>query len=307
MEASISLKKVGKVLDGRTVLAGLTFGIERGSLMALVGPNDAGKTTLLRVLAGLARPEFGTVFIHGLDTQLRRRETRKTVGYMPQSPNLDLQMTLQENFRFHAGVYGLSPEESRRRIRRLAQTFQMTDVLNEFPGSLSQGYLKRAMLVRTLLHDPPILLLDEPTTSLDARSRYIVWEYLQNLKGEKTIVYATQSIDEAERVHDRIVIMDKGKIVLDGTLDRLLENTGQLFHFQVRFDALSDDLFARLSKMTTLVNPSRLGQIFDFYARERMALLEVIKVSADSGLLDYRADNVGLETLVLTSTEDRQE
>ncbi|MFQ6616398.1 MAG: ABC transporter ATP-binding protein [Fidelibacterota bacterium] len=307
MEASISLKKVGKVLGGRSVLAGLTFGIERGSLMALVGPNDAGKSTLLRILAGTARPEFGTVFINGLDTRLRRNETRRTVGYMPQSPNFDPQMTLEENLRFHACLYGLSTSESKKQIGKLARMLHITEALGEFPASLSRGYLKRGMLARTLVHDPPVLLLDEPTGSLDAQSRYIVWEYLQSLRGKKTIVYATQSIDEAERIHDRIVIMDKGKIVLDGTLERLLENAGELFHFQVRFEALSDELFQRLSKITTLVNPSRMGQMFDFYGRERKVLIDVIKLSADSGLLDYRTDDIGLEMLVLTSTERKRE
>lgn len=101
--------------------------------------------------------------------------------------------------------------------------------------------------------------------------------------------------------------MDKGKIVLDGTLERLLENAGELFHFQVRFEELSDELFTQLSKMTTLVNPARMGQVFDFYGRERKVLLDVIKVSADTGLVDYHADKVGLETLIMTSTEDRTE
>lgn len=307
MEASISLKKVGKVHDGHSVLSGLTFGIERGSLLALVGPNDAGKSTLLRVLAGQARPEFGTVFINGFDTKLRRNETRKSVGYMPQSHNFDPQLTLGENLHFHASLYGLSIGEIRKQVRNLSEVFRITDVLNEFPSSLSDGYLRRGLLVRTLLHDPPILLLDEPTRSLDVRSRYIVWDYLQNLRGKKTILYATQSIEEAERVHDRIVIMDKGKIVLDGTLDRLLEHAGELFHFQVRFSILTDELLAQLSKITTLVNPSRIGQIFDFYARERKILFDVIRISADTVLEDYRADKMGLETLVLTFTESTPE
>ena len=98
--------------------------------------------------------------------------------------------------------------------------------------------------------------------------------------------------------------MNKGKVVLDGTLDRLLENTGQLYHFQVHFDTFPDDLFSRLSKLSTLVNPSRMGQIFDFYARERKILMEVFRLAAESELTDYRSDKLGLETLVLTSTED---
>lgn len=303
MEASISLKKVGKILDGRSILVGMSYGVERGSLVALVGPNDAGKSTLLKVLAGIARPEFGNVFINGLDVQLRKDETKRAIGYMPQCPNLDFQMTIRENLRFHASLYEVPDSRARTRIRKLAQTFRIHDVLDDFPGSLSQGFLKRAILVRSLLHDPEILLLDEPTTSLDTRSRYLVWEYLQSLRGSKTVVYATQSIEEAERMHDRITIVDRGKVVLDGTLDRLLQDSGELYHFQVHYQELPDELYAMLSKITTVVNPSRIGRIFDFYGRDRKVLFDVIKLSIESTFVDYRSDNVGLETLTLTSTE----
>ncbi|MEE9166417.1 MAG: ABC transporter ATP-binding protein [Candidatus Neomarinimicrobiota bacterium] len=303
MEASISLKRVGKVIDGRSVLVGLSFGVERGSLVALVGPNDAGKSTLLKVLAGIARPEFGNVFINGLDTQLRRDETKRMIGYMPQASNLDNQLTLRENFQFHAALYGLTGNALTNRIGKLAHAFSIQDYLDDFPRSLSHGFLKRAMVVRTLLHDPEILLLDEPGTSLDIRSRYLVWEYLQSTRHKKTVVYTTQSLEEAERMHDRIAIIDKGKIVLDGTLDRLLHDSGELYHFQLHFDHLPDELYAQLVKVSTVVNPSRIGEIFDFHGRDRKVLLQVIKQSIESAFLDYRSDRVGLETLLLTSTE----
>lgn len=303
MEASISLKKVGKVVDGRSVLVGLSFGVERGSLVALLGPNDAGKSTLLKVLAGIAKPEFGNVFINGLDVQLRRDETKKVVGYMPQAPNLDHQMTVRENLQFHGALYDMPKKGVGTRINKLARILDMVDFLDVFPGTLSHGFLKRAMLIRTLLHDPEILLLDEPTTSLDTRSRYLVWEYLQSIRARKTVVYATQSIEEAEKMHDRIAIIHRGKVVLDGTLDGLLQDSGKLYHFQVHFDGLSDELYSQLNKITTIINPSRIGQIFDFYGRDRKVLLDVFRQAMDSNFLDYRSERVGLETLILTSTE----
>jgi len=303
MEASISLKKVGKLLNGRSILVGLSFGVERGSLVALIGPNDAGKTTLLKVLAGIAKPEFGNVFINGLDAQLRKDETKKIVGYMPQSPNFDYQLTIRENLLFHGALYDLPEKLVKSQIKKLSRTFRVEEILDDFPGSLSRGFLKRAMLVRTLLHDPQVLLLDEPTTSLDTRSKYIVWEYLQDIRGKKTVVYTTQSIEEAERIHDRITIIEKGKVVLDGTLDKLLRDSKELYHFQVHFDLFPDELYSQLSKITTVINPSRIGQIFDFYGRERKVLFNVIKLAIDFTLIDYRVDQVGLETLMLTSTE----
>lgn len=303
MEASVSLKKVGKLLDGQSVLAGLSFGIERGSIMAVVGPNDAGKSTLLRVLAGVSKPEYGNVFINGMDIQLRPEETKKLVGYMPQTPNFDRQLTIRENFLFHGALYHLSESAIKSRIAKLTKTLHITDVLDHFPDELSWGYLKRAMLVRTLLHNPPVLFLDEPTTSLDIRGKYLVWDLFENLRGSKTIVYATQSVEEAERVHDRISILHHGKIVLDGSLDRLLETTGELHHFQIHFRELTDDMMKTLSSITTVVRPEKIGETFDFYGRDRQVLFDVMKLAIQSSLVDYKSEKVGLETLLISATE----
>ncbi|MBH32001.1 MAG: hypothetical protein CMG71_08500 [Candidatus Marinimicrobia bacterium] len=304
MEASISLKKIGKVLNGSSVLAGLSFGIERGSIMAVLGPNDSGKTALLKVIAGFSKPEYGSVFIEGMDVQLRRIETASVLGYMPQEVNLDRHLTVLENLQFHGRLYGLSRERINRQIASLSEQLGFRAFIHDFPDDLSSGYQKRVMLCRTLLPDPQILLLEEPTSSLDLRSQYMVWDFLQEMRGSKTIVYTTQSIREAERVHDRIVIMHHGHVALDGTLDRLLENAGELFHFQIHFQKLPKDLYEEMSKLTTVVSPSQVGQVFDFYGRERKVFFDIMKLAIKKKLVDYSADKVGLETLIMTSTED---
>ena len=150
-----------------------------------------------------------------------------------------------------------------------------------------------------------VLLLEEPTASLDLRSQYEVWDFLQEMRGSKTIIYTTHSIREAERVHDRLVIMDHGKVALDGTLDRLLENAGELFHFQIHFKKLPKELYKNMSKVTTVVSPSQIGEVFDFYARERKVFFDIMELAIQEELLDYAADKVGLETLIMTSTEEQ--
>ena len=132
----------------------------------------------------------------------------------------------------------------------------------------------------------------------------MVWDFLQEMRGSKTIVYTTQSIREAERVHDRLVIMHHGHVALDGKLDRLLENAGELFHFQIHFKKLSKTLYKQMSKVTTVVSPSQIGQVFDFYARERKVFFDIMKLAIKDDLMDYASDKVGLETLIMTSTEE---
>ncbi|HHZ98687.1 MAG TPA: ABC transporter ATP-binding protein [Candidatus Marinimicrobia bacterium] len=305
MEASVSLKKIGKILNGRSVLAGLSFGIERGSIMAVVGPNDSGKSALLKVIAGFSKPEYGSVFIDGKDVQLRRTETASVVGYMPQEVNFDPQLTIFENFQFHGRLYGMPSQRMNNRIASLSERLGFREFIHDFPHELSSGFLRRALLARTFLPDPHVLLLEEPTASLDLRSQYEVWDFLQEMRGSKTIIYTTHSIREAERVHDRLVIMDHGKVALDGTLDRLLENAGELFHFQIHFKKLPKELYKNMSKVTTVVSPSQIGEVFDFYARERKVFFDIMELAIQEELLDYAADKVGLETLIMTSTEEQ--
>ncbi|MFL3050787.1 MAG: ABC transporter ATP-binding protein, partial [Candidatus Neomarinimicrobiota bacterium] len=279
MEASVSLKKIGKVLNGRSVLAGLSFGIERGSIMAVVGPNDSGKSALLRVISGFSKPEYGSVFIDGKDVHLRRLETAKSIGYMPQNINFDNDLTVFENFQFYGRIYNMETEMINRRIALLSDQLGFHNFLNDFPSDISFGFQKKALLARTLLTDPEVLLLEEPTSSLDLRSQYLVWDFLQEMRGERTIIYTTHSIREAERVHDRIVIMHHGHVALDGSLDKLLENAGELFHFQIHFQNLTKELYEKLSKITTVVSPSQIGQVFDFYARERKIFFDVMRLA----------------------------
>lgn len=304
MEASVSLKKIGKVLNGRSVLAGLSFGIERGSIMAVVGPNDSGKSALLRVISGFSKPEYGSVFIDGKNVHLRRLETAKSIGYMPQNINFDNDLTVFENFQFYGRIYNMETEMINRRIALLSDQLGFRHFLNDLPCDISSGFQKKALLARTLLTDPKVLLLEEPTLSLDLRSQYLVWDFLQEMRGERTIIYTTHSIREAERVHDRIVIMHHGHVALDGTLDKLLENAGELFHFQIHFQNLTKELYEKLSKITTVVSPSQIGQVFDFYARERKVFFDVMRLAIEEELVGYNADKVGLETLIMTSTEE---
>ena len=153
MEASITLKKVGKLVGDKTVLAGLTFGIERGSLVAIVGVNDSGKTTLLKLLSGFENPNFGQVFIHGLDMDKRRQETRKLIGYMPHENDLDPWLTLEQNIRFTANLYKVSKSTASALILRYADALNLTQYLNELAMNVSHGTQKKTMLVRELVHD----------------------------------------------------------------------------------------------------------------------------------------------------------
>jgi len=298
MEASITLKKVGKLIENKTILAGLTFGVERGSLVAIVGVNDSGKSTLLKLLSGYENPDYGQVFVHGLDIEKRRNETRKLIGYVPYENDLDPWLTIEQNIRFNANLYSIPDKICNERIKKYSQALQLEPYLNEFSLKVSGGIQKKAMLVRSLIHDPEILILDEPTGYMDAESIRLTWDLLKKIKGGKSVIYVSNSLTEIENAHDRILVFHEGRILMDGHLDKLLKSTMDYHQFQIEFNSLDDKLYKQLKNIPTVVSPNRLDNIFHFYARTRTVFFDVIKVASEHMMVDLNVKKLGLRDLL---------
>ena len=298
MEASVTLKKVGKLVRDKTILAGLTFGVEKGSIVAFVGDNDAGKSTLLKVLAGIEKPEYGSVFIHGLDIVKRRNDIRHMIGFIPLEPDFDPWLTLEQNIRFNGLLYGVDESTISNRIAEYSEKLELLDYLHHSASTVSNGILKKSMIVRTLVHDPSILILDEPTAFMDVQSSRQTWDLLKGFRKQKTVIYVSQTLTEIELAHDRILILHDGKIILDGSLDKLLESTLEFHQFQIEFDELSDELFQSLSTLTTVVTPSRMNNIFYFYGRSRKVFFQVLKRAGEALMLDLDIKKLGLRDLM---------
>ena len=298
MEASITLKKVGKLVSDKTILASLTFGVERGSLVAIIGDNEAGKSMLLKVIAGVEYQEYGQVFINGLDSQKRRLETLSSIGFVPHEIDLDPWLTLEENIRFIGMMYQVDIEIVNTRMVQLARELDINPYLKSMVQNISPGIIKKGMILRALIHDPNILILDEPTAFMDAESYRHTWDLLLRLKGKKTILYVSQSLKEVEEAHDRILVLEDGRIALDGSLDKLLGSTFEFHQFQIEFEELSDDLFKQLSKLPKVKNPSRIGHSIHFYGRERNVFFEVLNAATAAIMKDVSIKKLGLQDLM---------
>jgi len=298
MEASITLKKVGKLIDDKTIVAGLTFGIERGSLVAIIGANDAGKSILLRLLSGYEKPDYGNIFIHGLDMQKRKRKTRQLIGFVPHETDLDPWLTIEQNIRFSSLLFNVNNDDFKKRLELYTNKLAITEFMGDLASKVSYGIQKRAMLVRALMHNPQVLILDEPTGFMDAPSVRLTWDLLKNIKGNKSIIYVSNALPEVEQAHDRILVFKNGKIIMDGNLDKLLESTLDYHQFQIEFDNLSDDLYRKLSNVSTVVSPSRIDNIFHFYGRERSVFFDIVKVASESLMMDLNVKKLGLRDLL---------
>lgn len=298
MEASISLKKVGKLVRDKTVLAGLSFGVERGSLVAIVGENDSGKSILLKLLSGYENPNYGQVFIHGLDMEKRRKETRKLIGYVPYESNLDPWLTLKQNILFNAHLYGIDTVKSTEKIHYYSALLNLNKSLNEFSYRVSGGEQKKTMLIRALIHNPDVLIMDEPTAFMDAESIRLTWDLIKELRGDKSIIYVSNSLSEIEQAHDRILVFNEGRILMDGHLDKLLESTMDYHQFQIEFDELSNDLYKKLKKIVTVVSPNKLNNTFHFYGRNRSVFFDVVREASDNMMINLEVKNLGLRDLL---------
>lgn len=233
----------------------ISFNVGEGEFFAFLGPNGAGKTTTISILTTLLSITSGTVNIAGYDLNKEAKKIRSSVGIIFQNPSLDLELTAEENIRLHVSIYGtyrfqpfygMMPKEYKQRIEKLASIVGIQESLFKKLKTFSGGMKRKLEIIRSLMHNPKILFLDEPTQGLDAASRRSLWEYLNRVRREEniTIFLTTHYLDEAEDAN-RICIINKGKIVMEGTPSQLKERLVEKYMYIDAVDqgSLKNDLF----------------------------------------------------------------
>lgn len=225
--SAVSVSGLRHQYGDREALCGIDFSVSNAEIFGLLGPNGGGKTTLFRLLATLLPVQFGVGTLMGLDLASQREAIRHLIGVTFQSPSLDGKLTVAENLRYQAYLYGLSGQVLASRINDLLNRLGLSDRRRDRVDSLSGGLKRRVEVAKSLLHQPRVLLLDEPSTGLDPGARHDLWEYLSRLRRDEgtTILVTTHLMEEAERC-DRLGILDKGHIVALGSPDELRLSVG---------------------------------------------------------------------------------
>jgi len=215
MMAAIEVQGIVKRFGDFTAVNAVTFDVAHREIFGLLGPNGAGKSTLIRMLTTLLPPTAGTARVGGFDVVTQADEVRRTIGVIPQAMTSDLELTVRENLLIHAKLYGVGRERRKRIIAELLDAVELTAWADKPVKNLSGGMRRRAEIARGLVHEPQIFFLDEPTTGLDPVSRTAVWEMLERIKAQRdlTVLLTTHYMDEADKLCDRIAIVDHGELV----------------------------------------------------------------------------------------------
>jgi ABC-2 type transport system ATP-binding protein/sodium transport system ATP-binding protein len=210
-----------------TAVDRLSFAVAGGEVYGLLGPNGAGKTTTLRMILGLLKPDDGWAEVAGYRTSQAPDEIKRRIGFVSASAGLYQWLTAREMLLFFADVYGLSPAAAREELERVAKILDLHDYLDRRCGVLSTGQRQRVNLARAMIHNPPIMLLDEPTRGLDVLGSHEMFQYIGHLRSHgKAVIVTTHRLDEAERLCDRFGLLHRGRLAGEGTLEELRKATG---------------------------------------------------------------------------------
>ncbi len=215
--------------SGIEAVRGINLAVPEKSFFGFLGPNGAGKTTTISCITGISLPTSGTIEIFGHNAVAEYRSARMKVGLSPQEFNFDFFGPIEKTLYYVGGYYGIPSEARRTRIRELLEHFDLIKYRNTPFRELSGGYKRRVMLVRSLIHDPDLLILDEPTAGVDVETRHVLWKYLEELNSAgKTIILTSHYIEEVEKLCDQIAVINQGIIVAEGPIGSFTEGGKKL-------------------------------------------------------------------------------
>jgi lipooligosaccharide transport system ATP-binding protein len=301
---ALSARSLHKSYAALEVVAGVDLSMERGECFGLLGPNGAGKTTTLRLCLGLTQPNGGEISMLGLPVPLQARQARLRVGVMPQHDNLDPDFTVRENLLVYGRYFGLPDPLINRRIPALLDFAGLTARAGAKITALSGGMKRRLTLARALVNDPELIFLDEPTTGLDPQARHLIWDGLKKLLGQgKTILLTTHFMDEAERLCNRISIMDHGHIIASDTPRALIAQHIEAQVVEVFGDGTEEWLHTQGTKLARRCE--RTGETVFCYTDTVEPLIDSLETNGGLRYL-HRPANLEDVFLKLTGRELRE-
>lgn len=321
-DVMIQASSLTKSFGGVQALDEVDFEVHKGEVVGFLGPNGAGKSTTMRILTCFISPTSGGAKVHGFDVFDDPLEVRRKIGYLPQRAPLYPEMNVWEYLEFTSRVRGLDPSSFRARLKKVVEVCGLAQTLGKEIGTLSHGYRQRVGLGQALMHDPPILILDEPTSDLDPNEKAEVIKYIQEIGKDRTILLSTHNLAEVEQACARAIIVSKGRVVADGNLDDIRARAGSV-RYVAGFSSVAngtpapseDDAREALAALSgakrVVARPTEEGlHRFEIAGpKEGDLRKEIFRIAVDKGwtLLELRRDAQSLDSVFrdLTASDER--
>lgn len=305
-DAVVEIDNVTKTFDDIVAVDRVSLRVQQGQTLGLIGPNGAGKTTLLRIIASLAKPDSGDIRVHGESVREQPRSVRKKLGFMPAEFGSPRNLTIGEYLDFFGCMYGVPKEDRAQRIRDVCELTDLSGREDVMVKGLSTGNRQRLLLAKTLLHDPQLLVLDEPASGLDPRARTELRAIVKELASlGKTIIISSHILPDIESISDRIGILEAGQLLLDGDLDELRarqRTAGWLVRLRVPPEqtAQAAEVLTQLAGVTSCEQRDQLLVISSDEPNCNFILSELL--SHDIRILQFAEDEPNLEEIFMRST-----
>lgn len=296
-----------KVYDNTPALTDVSFSVNKGEILGFLGPNGAGKTTTMRILTGFLPPTSGTARVAGFDVLSQSMDVRKRIGYMPENPPIYDDMTVTSFLRFISRIKGVAKSKENQRLDYALQRCALEGVRGRLIGHLSRGYRQRVGLAQALIHDPEVLILDEPTIGLDPSQIIEIRQLIKSLAGDHTVILSSHILPEVEQTCGRVVIINRGKIVAVDTPEKLSSSLRGANLYSITVARPSEEMFAKLQSMDGVVRIEKQDHEGSYIVESskdrdiREQLAESI-VQQKAGLLELRPVAFTLEDVFVQLT-----
>ena len=296
---SIEVSLVSKLYGQQKALNAVSFSVDKGSVVGFLGPNGAGKSTMMKILTGYIKPTEGTVFVNGINILEKPIEAQKQIGYLPEHNPLYSDMYVKEYLQFQASIYKVDKSS----VDAIIEKVGLSPESHKKVGQLSKGYQQRVGLAAALLHNPEVLILDEPTTGLDPNQLVEIRALIKDLGKDKTVLFSTHIMQEVEAVCDRVIIIKEGEIVVDKLLKEIRTKQSQVI--EATFDyKIEEQFIKRLPNLESYKNNYNTTWFLTFDSEEDMRAV-VFDFAQENGLkiLGLNTQNQNLENLFRAVTK----
>ncbi|MDO5638124.1 MAG: gliding motility-associated ABC transporter ATP-binding subunit GldA [Myroides sp.] len=296
---SIEVQNISKNYGAQKALNNISFTVKKGEIVGFLGPNGAGKSTLMKILTSYIGADSGTAVVNGFNVASQTKDVQKSIGYLPEHNPLYLDLYVREYLAFNADVYKVD----KKRIDEVIQLTGLSPEAHKKIGQLSKGYRQRVGLATALLHDPEVLILDEPTTGLDPNQLAEIRELIKNIGKDKTVFLSTHIMQEVEAICDRVIIIKKGEIVADNKLQQIFSNENDQL-IEIEFDfKIEEEFIKRLPHLKSFQNihDMQWELVFNADTDMRPALFDFAQENGVK-ILSMQLKNKNLETIFREKT-----